>query len=331
MRDELEISALLSRHYGLDGRITHLAGERDQNLLLETASGERMVVKLIICEESVDEIECQTAVLEHLAATEIAGLVPRIVGTRSGDPFVLLDNAILRVLAYLDGVPLAKISPHSVNHRAIGFSLGRLVHALRDFEHPGAHRTLLWDIMQWEAIATLADQIDDSEWRGAARQLIDRFVEAVAIQGDSLWRQTLHNDFNPHNLLTSSKGDISGIIDFGDMVHTARAVDLAVAMSYHFSGADPLQPIAAILAGYTDVISLYEAEEQLLAPAIGMRAAATLAITEWRARRHPERSAYLRRNVPASQTAARYLLSHSPERVADELTRLAHQQRLERA
>ena len=51
-------------------------------------------------------------------------------------------------------------------------------------------------------------------------------------------------------MLVDDSGAVSGIIDFGDMTHTALVCDLAVAMAEVLNGrADALRAAAAMIAG----------------------------------------------------------------------------------
>ena len=114
----------------------------------------------------------------------------------------------------------------------------------------------------------------------------------------------VHNDFNPHNLLVDGPRArrITGIIDFGDMVHTALACDLAVACSYQIAaGPDPLAHIGQMIAGFHAVTPLEPEELALLPDLIRLRHATTLCVGSWRAQRYPQNAAYILRNVEASR------------------------------
>src|SRR5262249_29834057 len=70
--------------YGLSARATPLEGERDRNFRLETADGQRLVLKFIDHEADDVVVTGQSAVLAHLAEQNPQLPVPRVIRTRTG-------------------------------------------------------------------------------------------------------------------------------------------------------------------------------------------------------------------------------------------------------
>ena len=126
------------------------------------------------------------------------------------------------------------------------------------------------------------------------------FERRVAPRLSGLRRQVIHNDFNPHNVLVSHEDHacVTGILDFGDMVHTPLIVDLATACAYQVSpAARPLQSVGEFAAAYNAVIPLDPAEMAVLLDLIMARLITTIVITNWRARRYPANRTYILRNT----------------------------------
>jgi Ser/Thr protein kinase RdoA (MazF antagonist) len=60
----------------------------------------------------------------------------------------------------------------------------------------------------------------------------------------------IHGDVNDHNVLVQNQS-VTGLIDFGDMIYSYRAGELAIALAYIVLGkADPLESARAVVAGY---------------------------------------------------------------------------------
>src|SRR5699024_7009532 len=105
---------------------------------------------------------------------------------------------------------------------------------------------------------------------------------------EHLPRSLIHNDANDNNLILDADDRLVGILDFGDMAHTWRIADLAVAGSYVCDGwDDPLAGICNVVAGYHEVNPLQAAEVAVLRDLILMRLAHSLCNSADAKRREP--------------------------------------------
>jgi hydroxylysine kinase len=292
---------LLSRHWGLEGRLSPLTSERDLNFRLDTGAA-RYVVKLANPAEPAAITDFQSRAFLHVAARDPALPVPRLLHLKDGRISLPLPQGRLRVLGWLDGTPLQAAPRTAAQSRSIGQGLARLTAALADFDHPAADHVLLWDIRHLPRLAELTDRIADLSLRAEVADFIAGFSTAISPRLDRMPRQIVHNDFNPHNLLvgTTNPDDLTGILDFGDMVRTPRVCDLAVAASYHAGGGD-IAPMLALVSGYARVLPLRPDEIGLLYDLITARMITTLTITAWRASLYPANAAYILRNAPSAR------------------------------
>ncbi len=109
--------------------------------------------------------------------------------------------------------------------------------------------------------------------------VLDRFESHVAPVLGGLRAQVVHNDMGRANVLVDDSGAVSGIIDFGDMTHTALVCDLAVAMADVLNGrADAMHAAPAMIAGYRSVTPLEPEEAAVLADLVAARLAITAVI-----------------------------------------------------
>jgi len=149
----------------------------------------------------------------------------------------------------------------------------------------------------------LLDHITERERRELAQGALDRFERDAKPRLAALPAQPIHNDFNIYNVLVdpADTDRIAGILDFGDMVRAPAIDDLAVAAAYQVgTGDDPLADIAPFVAAYHGVRPLQPPEVEMLFNLIVARLVMVVAISGWRAERHPENAAYLLRNNPLS-------------------------------
>ncbi|MDP3910415.1 MAG: aminotransferase class III-fold pyridoxal phosphate-dependent enzyme [Gemmatimonadales bacterium] len=178
----------------------------------------------------------------------------------------------------------------------LGALSARLGRALRGYFHPAAGHVLLWDIKHAGLLRARLDEIEDSERRRLIGRHLDHFETHVLPVLHGLRAQVIHNDMTPDHVLVDT-GDperITGIIDFGDMVHSTLINDLAATATDHLAGAaDPIEVAGDFLAGYHSVTPLETEEIDLLFDLLLTRLAAVAVITTWRTKRYPENRHYL--------------------------------------
>ncbi|UFN50144.1 phosphotransferase [Roseomonas sp. OT10] len=317
--DEAALLDALAASYGVRGVLAPLAGERDRNFRLDRDGAAPLLVKVAHPDEDPAITGFQSAALLHLEAADPGLPLPRMLRGRDGAtevPHPARDGrpCLLRVLTYLPGTPLTDAVGQE---QALGALTARLDAALEGFAHPADTRRLLWDVREAPSLRALLPEVGDPALRGLAEDAIARFeTEAEAALG-ALPRQVIHNDLNPHNVLTEGAA-LSGIIDFGDMVRAARMQEVATACAYLLRPGDaPLAGPAAFLAGYRAVLPLPAEQAALLPAVVATRMALTVLITHWRARRQPENAPYILRNMPRARTGLE-ILARLPSHALEE-------------
>jgi Ser/Thr protein kinase RdoA (MazF antagonist) len=140
----------------------------------------------------------------------------------------------------------------------------------------------------------------------------------------------LHNDFNTSNLVVdhASPQFLTGVIDFGDAVRTAIAVDVSTALMNqmpktfdHGNRRDLFDEPRDVLRGYLRHAELTD-EELRLIPFLSMgRLAVRALLTCWRAEIFPENSRYILRNTEAGWAHLEWFHSISTAQISDLLTR----------
>ena len=303
------VRAFALRHYGIEGEMRPLTGERDRNYRLESArSGERFMLKISHPSETPLVADFQTQALLHIARADPGLPVQRIVPTCDGQPSLLCDPGdglprVARLFSYLPGLPLPEAPRTSAQQLNLARALARLDLALHGFDHPAGALALPWDIQRADSVRGLLAHIADPARRALAERSLDRFERDAKPVLAGLRTQPIHNDFNIYNVLVDP-GDtdrIAGILDFGDMVRAPLIDDLAVAAAYQLDPAgDALAGIVPFIAAYHAVLPLTREEVDVLFTLITARLVMVVAISGWRAARHPDNAAYLLRNNPLS-------------------------------
>jgi 4-aminobutyrate aminotransferase-like enzyme/Ser/Thr protein kinase RdoA (MazF antagonist) len=273
------LAALLRDEYGIDGPLRRLAGERDLN----HAVADDYVLKVQNATDGEDVIEMSSLAIAELVRREPELPVSRIVPTRTGALWHPVTDAagrtcFVRLFTLLRG---HHPGPDELDERGLyGWArvVARVARGLRGFFHPAARYEIAWDIGR-----TLAQRADIGTVPEAGRDVVaavlDRFESHVAPVLGGLRAQVVHNDMGRANVLVDDSGAVSGIIDFGDMTHTALVCDLAVAMADVLNGrADAMHAAPAMIAGYRSVTPLEPDEAAVLADLIAARLAITAVI-----------------------------------------------------
>ena len=306
-----EAVALARDHFGVIATARPLTGERDRNFQLTAADGRAYVLKVVHPAEAPEVTDFQSCVLLHVAAADPGLATPRVVrprGAPGGDFVWRVDgqpDRRVRCLTYLAGRPLHLTAPSPAQRRRLGAFLARLDRALAGFRHPAEDHDLLWDLKKSARVRGLLAEIADGERRGLPERALDRFSRHVLPVLPGLRQQVVHNDFNPHNVLAAAGTDdeIAGVIDFGDMVRAPLIQDLATAAAYQVTAdGHPLQGVADMAQAFHQVLPLTDDEIAVLPELVATRLALTIAISSWRAARHPDNAPYILRNQGAAWT-----------------------------
>jgi hydroxylysine kinase len=291
--------ALARERFGLEAQAARLTGERDENFKLTLLDGTEYVLKVANPAEAAAATDLQIAALLHLARTEAELPVPRILRTPDGDAGVRFEDAAgvertARILSYLPGRLLEDSVRSSQQRAACGRLGGRLSRALGSFEHPAAHRAVIWDVRHVGYLSRLLAQMPRFAFRSRAIELLNRIVPAVDGRFRMLRHQVVHNDLNPRNILVDPQhgSRIVGIIDFGDLTHTALIADVAVAAAELIPQdcADPAMARDCVLdvaRAYHECVPLLASELAILGSLVAARLAMNIIVHEWHVHQNP--------------------------------------------
>ncbi len=285
-----QLAQLAEQAFGLSGRLQALPGERDQNVRLTDASGRHWVVKVSSAAERPAVVDFQVRALQHLQHTAPDLPVPRILPDSDGRPVHhwQVDGCThaVRVLSWLPGIPYQDgPEPSAAGLLAVGRFLARLDAAFLGFEHPASGHFMPWDVgngllfnpsLQALLPAALATQLEPA---------LQRLETVVYPRLQQLPRQVIHQDGHGGNLLRASADDeqVSGLIDFGDLVEGCRITDLAVCASHFLeNGEQPAAIAAAMVTGFNQLLPLSGEETDLLLDLVMARQIQTLMLFEFR-------------------------------------------------
>lgn len=295
-----EYAARIARDiFGIEGAASLLYGERDQNFHISVPDGQDILLKIVDGGEDPQVIDLQITALQHVARIDPGLPVPRLIATRDGGVLAQVEGLqgerhAVYALSFLQGEMLEGTPASPELLAEIGRTVARLGLALRGLFHGAAGRRIAWDPRQASLLRPHTSLIADRDTRQMVEKALDRFI-ALEPRLSHLRSQVIHHDCHPGNLLVDHQsGKVTGLLDFGDMIHGPLVFDLAVPMAETQGvSLSPVDSAAAVLAGYTTVTPLEEAEFAALYDVILARHAVTLAIHGWRTRHDPEGAAKL--------------------------------------
>jgi len=137
-----------------------------------------------------------------------------------------------------------------------------------------------------------------------------------------------HADATLTNILLDNDQLVSGVVDFGDMHHTAAVCDTAVSLTAVLRNSGPLRVpwtelAAAFLDGYQRVRPLWPEEAAVLGHLVLARLVTTLDISRERADEHPDNRGYIVQYDQTSTALLDELVGLDDDELAYRFSRLA--------
>lgn len=282
----------LRQHYGMDGTLTPLPGDRDLNFLVTAPDGTKRVAKVCTPDETDEILEIEADLMRHMARAT-GGFAADVIPATDGSWIVkhtTADGAThrIRVVEYLEGGLLADVRPRSLS---LLYDLGRrmadLDSALGAYpDHPPARIDFEYALGRSGLVMERCFDL----FQGEQLRLIRAVHEGwLAREPDflGLGSQVIHGDVNDYNVLVSAPGhgprQITGIIDLGDAHSAPRVFDLGIAIAYAILDTDdPLMSMAAIVRGFHDRTPLSEDEADVIYSLSRARLGASVSISGWK-------------------------------------------------
>ena len=306
-----DMAALARTHFGLEGRLTPLASERDQNARLVTDSGD-FVLKIANADEDPGHLDMQNAALAHLHAAGAEG-TPRLVPTLSGAATATIchdgSHHALRLVTWLSGTPLSETARTPAQLHSLGAFMGRISTGLQGFGHPAAFRPdFVWSLDHVAKLRPWTDDIAEADNRARVTALFDRYDAQVAPRLPALRASVLHQDANDNNVIVDPDAPdrVTGLIDFGDMAFGRTVNELAITLAYALLGVEDIYTaMRAVIEGYTSEFAISADEVVLLYDLARIRLTASVCISSHQIKAHPGNDYLLVSQQPAFDLLAR--------------------------
>jgi len=268
-----------SGKFNIHGTATTLPGEIDFNFKIDALDGKAYILKISRPDENTDYLDFHQKLLFHTSEHGKDLTCPKVIPDINGNLIAEIKDDFgrirkMRLLTWISGRVWSTVNPQMDSLRySLGENCGKLTLALQGFDHPEAHRKLVWDVAQGDWTTAHLHLFEGEE-----REIVSYFQNTFknARSGYAQLRKAVvHNDANDNNVIVSQdliKPVVISAIDFGDSVFTQIINDVAIACAYaimHHN--DPLNAALPIVRGYNDTFPLQENELEHLYMAIAMR------------------------------------------------------------
>lgn len=260
-------AAMALEHYGVKGTTKQLDGYEDLNFMLLTEEGTRFIIKLTTNQDFETLLRVQNKVLSELSSQPTTERkYPNALESLSGSKMIKIQDVngrpyLLRMLEFVEGEFLANVDYTDEMLRSLGAFVATMDKAMMAMHHPELIGvTHEWDHAHFLDIEQYMDALPEPKQKRLIAYCFLQYKEVALPVLKPLRKTLLHNDPNDWNVLVQN-GKVSGIIDFGDLVHTHLVCELGILIGYTAQKAeDPLACAARIIEGYAAVVPLQEEE-----------------------------------------------------------------------
>ncbi|NXK94568.1 HYKK kinase, partial [Formicarius rufipectus] len=294
----------------------------------EAEGADEYVLKITNADDSrkPDLIQVQTQAMMFLSVEGFPSATPyltkegNIMSLEPGDTGSGDTKYMVRLLTYLPGTPVAKITTNAQILYEIGKLAASLDKALAEKFHPPSVQSLhrgqfIWNLANVPLLDQYIYALGQNKYRAVVEQVIEQFKGKVIPKLGSFRACINHGDLNDHNILVVSSSAslenpqyrVSGILDFSDMSYGYYVFEVAIAIMYMMiESPDPLGVGGHVLAGFESVVPLTAEERGALFLLVSGRFAQSLVIAAHTALLYPENREYL---MITAKTGWKHLLT----------------------
>ncbi|XP_056116524.1 hydroxylysine kinase [Rhinichthys klamathensis goyatoka] len=306
-----QVTEIIKRLYGLTVSIIRpLPSYDDQNFYVAPSEGGEYVLKVMNSADShnIPVIELQTHSMNFLhqrglpAQTAFPTLTGQLMSLEEFDCGFGMQKYLVRLLAYLPGTTIAKITCSPQILYDVGKMAATLDTVLLQMEHPNIsslqRENFIWSLASVPLLNQYVHVMDGDPVQKVVKAVIEQYQIQV-LPKLPLFRKCInHGDFNDHNLLVKpdgpSKYKISGILDFGDMSCGYFIFELAITIMYMLiENPNPVDVGGPVVAGWESIFPLNEAERDSLYLLVLCRFCQSLVLARHAVIQQPENEEYL--------------------------------------
>jgi len=263
------IQNFLFQKYAIRADIKQLDGYENLNYLVKVEDKPKYILKLNSDLTERPFLEVQDLVYQQLEALRKFAFPQYVYGKDGKNIYLFTDDKggqyLAHLLEYIPGNFLTDVEKSAELIYKFGRFLAEVNLQLSNFNHPVIQaRHYKWDLQHFPEYRPYLKYIRRPIQRKYVEYFLLQFNENVLPNIHELRKSTIHSDANDWNVLTA-KNEITGLIDFGDVVYSPTVNELAIAAAYMaLDKEDPLDSITYLIKGYHEVYPLEMKEIDIL-------------------------------------------------------------------
>ncbi|XP_051764823.1 hydroxylysine kinase [Ctenopharyngodon idella] len=306
-----QVTEIIKRVYGLTMSIIRpLPSFDDQNFYVAPSDGGEYVVKIMNSADShnITVIEVQNHAMTFLhqrgfpVQTALPTLTGQLMSLEEFDCGFGTQKYLVRLLTYLPGTTIAKITCSPQILYDVGKMAARLDTVLLQMEHPNItalqRENFIWNLTSIPLLNQYIHVMDGDPVQKVVKAIIEQYQIQIMPKLPLFRKCINHGDFNDHNLLVKpygpSKYKITGILDFADMSYGYFIFELAITIRYMMiENPNPVDVGGPVVAGWESVFPLNEVERDSLYLLVLCRFCQSLVLAWHAVIQQPENEEYL--------------------------------------
>ncbi|CAH1163516.1 unnamed protein product [Phaedon cochleariae] len=199
---------------------------------------------------------------------------------------------IIRVLEYVEGTILQKVTCPPELFYDVGYTVGKLDLDMKNFHHDAYDkRNFLWMLQSVPYLSKFVFAVSDERNKEVVINVIEEFERRVLPISNSLEKGLIHGDVNEQNIIVDKVADkysIQAIIDFGDTHIGCYLYEVAITMAYMILTSENIESGGYVLAGYHSAKRVSENELSLLKVCVAARLCQSLVMGAYSILQDPE-------------------------------------------
>ena len=308
----MKIAELLQKQYAISGaEITPLEGYDSVNYKIKTASSTFVLKQYENKPGNKELLLAENDTLSRLSELKKFDF-PEAFPDKDGQKLHEDKDALYRLLSFVEGDFLGDVAHTPALLSSFGKFLAEVDKTLMNFDRSAiSAKAIPWDLKHLDLSYAYLQYIPNPKDRNLVDYFFMQYEEQIRPVQNALRTSIIHNDANDWNVLTKN-GEVSGIIDLGDMANTWLINELAIGLTYvMMNKEDPLQVCKEVIAAYHKIVPLKTQELDILYYLIAARICTSVCNSAYTKTLKPD-SEYITVSENAAWNLLRQLLAINP-------------------